>query len=1015
MVYIFDDFELDGDCLELRRTGKALQADALVLRLLAYLVQNAGKLISKEELIEKVWDGRSVADNAITVSMARLRKLLGQQRGDDEYVSTTYGRGYRFVREVVVRYDERPVAAQPLPKSEFGSPFVGRERALVQLRRALAEARAGRGRCCLLLGEPGIGKTRVAETLARELGDNKLSVAWGFCREAGDTPPLWPWLRLISEVLPAARGGNPLGGLPEELRAFLGLGMSPGPESLASTINLSTSPERHRHFDAILRLLIRAAEHNPWVLVIDDLHRADAASLELLGQLLDEISHSRLLVIATLRHLPGRRAPRAGTHLPHVIGHRNSERIQLERLEEVDVVRYVGALLEDEGGALGRAVFKKSEGNPFFMTELARALADSERLEASGLELPAAALELVRQRVSRFEPELREVLSAAAVVGRSFELPLLASVIEREPSRLMTALDEAIESDVVVAAPGSMTAFAFGHELLREVLYDSLAPKEQRRWHARVAAVLDARVASGDSVPPSELAYHFHSALPDGDARKTVEYCRAAAAAAGAVFASPDVVRYARHALEALELVDRPSLRLRMSLLYLMAMYARGHAPRECERAIREVAHMAMEQGDRVMLLRAAMMFNVAPGLPPLPGQTALLEHVLTMLHPHDVGFRGASLSALAVATPYCYSAERSRALMDEAMPLVRKSQSPLAHYSSLLAKLYLVGGPVHYTEAGEVALELERLAVQHPAQMPVLPISLAHHRAVQSFQQGDRMALMAAIDRGCMRARVLHSAQKIWYCERFALLARLQFTPSREALHELERSVYTEQGTIWGSELFCAFDGTVTRAQLGQAAPLSTELHDALRYESADPPGVWAIKLRALTESGRLDEARGALRAVPAAELAQLPCDADYLGTLGNLTRAVLILRMTDYAEALYALLAPYSQLFAVGYTLFCDGSIAQLQGMLAEYLGRNETAITHLELGLRHNERIGLNARAHETRLQLARCLRKQRSGDAQRQALELAREAHAGATRLGQPRLIEEALQLFPDAGE
>jgi tetratricopeptide (TPR) repeat protein len=276
-------------------------------------------------------------------------------------------------------------------------------------------------------------------------------------------------------------------------------------------------------------------------------------------------------------------------------------------------------------------------------------------------------------------------------------------------------------------------------------------------------------------------------------------------------------------------------------------------------------------------------------------------------------------------------------------------------------------------------------------------------------------MTLMAALDRCSMRARVLHSEQKTWYCERFALLARLQLTDSRAAAIELERLVHTEQGTIWGSELFCAFDGAVTRALFGQPAPLSPELHDALTYEPADPPGIWAIKLRALAESGRLDEARGALRALRPAELAQLPCDTDYLGTLGNLARSALILRMPDYAEAVYALLAPYSQLFAVGYTLFCDGSIAQLQGMLAQYLGRNETAITHFDLGLRHNERAGLHARALETRLQLARCLRGQRGGDAQRQALELAREAHAGATRLGQTRLIAEALQLFPDAGE
>jgi tetratricopeptide (TPR) repeat protein len=528
-----------------------------------------------------------------------------------------------------------------------------------------------------------------------------------------------------------------------------------------------------------------------------------------------------------------------------------------------------------------------------------------------------------------------------------------------------------------------------------------------------VAFVLDARVRGGDAVPPSELAYHYHSALPDGDPRKAVEWCRAAAAAAGAVFSGPDVVRYARHALEALDLLDRPSLRLRMSLLYHLAMYARSHYPREAEQAIREVAHMAAEQCDAIMLLRAAMLFHVAPGLPPLPGQAALLERVLTLFKPSDMGFRSVALSALALAAPSCYSVERSRALLEEALPLCRKSKSPLAHYSVLVGKLYNIGGPGNDSEANDVAAELERLAVQYPAQTPVLPVTLAFHRAVYAFQRGDRQTMLAALDRASMRARVLHSQQKIWYCQRFALLARLELGETRGAVQDLDRTIQTEQGTIWGAEVFCAFDAAVTRALLAQPAPLSPELHDALRFEPADPPGIWATKLRTLAECGRLDEARGALRAVPPAELGQLPCDADYLGTLGNLARAALLLRMPDYAEAVYGLLAPYSAMFAVGYTLYCDGSVAQLQGMLAHYLGRYETAATHLELGLRHNERAGLHARALETRLQLARCLRALRGGAAQ--ALELAREAHAGATRLGQQRWIAEALQLFPDAGE
>ncbi len=1021
MLFSFDEFELDGEHLELRRAGKLVRADALVLRLLAYLVENAGKLISKEQLIEKVWDGRSVADNAITVSMARLRKLLGQARGEPEYVTTTYGRGYRFVRDVVVRGGEVRGAAAPAPSSERsdGPPFVGRERALLQLRRAFAEARAGRGRGCLLLGEPGIGKTRAVETFTRELAASGVRVAWGFCREAGDTPPLWPWIRLLSDVL-AADGGTSLhvlDALPEDLRRFLGLtrGDNPPNEAQVTPASGLASPERHRHFDAILRRFVTASEKTPWVLVIDDLHRADAASLELLVQLLDELAHTRILVIATLRHTPGRSSPRSGTYLPHVLGHRNCERILLERLSEAEVHEYVRALLDDPDAAFARAVYAKSEGNPFFMTELARTLSDAKQADAHSLAVPAAALELVRQRVARIDPEVRDVLSAAAVIGRSFELPLLAAVVERDPSKLMIALDDAIEADIVVAAPGSMTAFAFGHALLGEVLTDALSPTEKRSWHLRIARVLEQRLSTGDSVPASELAYHFHAALPAGDPRKAIQYCRAAAAAAGQVFASPDVVRYARHALEALDLMDQPSARLRMSLVYMIAMFSRSYAPDECARMIPEVARLARESGDAVMMLRAATMFNSHPGFEPLPGQTALIEQALDMFQPEQRGFRSVALAVLALAAPYCKSAQRSSELIEEAMPLCRASRSPLALYAVLVCRLYRYGGPAHAAIAAETAEELERQVVHNPGQTPALPITLAFHRAVTAFQSGELTTLTAASERASLRAHALKSAYNIWHADRIMAITRLQFGDAADGCDELERlHERLEHGPVWGANLFCAFDRAVTLAEFGRGRPLDAAYHAALQYQASDPPGIWALKVRALAGSGQLDEARNALRVMSPSELRELPCDRDYLGTLGHLARVALLLRETEYAKTLYDMLGPHGEYFAVSASFWCEGAVAQLLGMLARDAGEPDAVIPHLRAGLRHSERAGLTLRALETRLLLADCLSSKSTRDAQTEAQSLAQEAHGAATRLGHTAWIGEADALLARIG-
>jgi DNA-binding winged helix-turn-helix (wHTH) protein len=1006
MIFGFDDFELDDERLELRRAGKVLNVEALVVRLLLVLVRNPQRLLTKDELVDQVWQGRAVADNVITVSMARLRKALGHKQGAREFVVTVYGRGYRFVRDVATRQASAyPPAIAPETR-EVGPPFVGRERVLGRLRRALAETDAGRGRMCALIGEPGIGKTRAAEALGRELPRGQARMVWGYCREAGDTPPLWPWLRLLRDVKAAAwtpELERRLGPLAPEVLGLLR-------ETAGRSAELPPWPwadaARHRSFDAILRTLALASEQSPLVLVFDDLHRADAASIELLGHLLDEIARTRILVIATLRHAPGRRAPRPETLLPQVLGHANCERIALDRLAPADVAAYVAALVDDPGGVLGRKVFEKSEGNPFFMSELARQLQDPVPPGAGALALPDTALDLVRQNVGRLEPETRAVLSAAAVIGRSFELSLLAAINECEPAELMAPLDEALAAEVLVAAPGSLTAFAFGHELLRAVLYDALPPPDQRRWHLRTARALEQRADAGEGVPAAELAYHFHAALPESDLRKTVDTCRAAAAAAGAVFANTDVVRYLRHALEALDLMERPSLRLRAQLLLTSALYGRADAI-EFPRTISEVMRLARAQGDGRMLLGAACMLNPHPGFVPLPGGSEALANALELLAEDDHGNRATALAALAASTPQCYDAARCEELLDQSLALGRKSGAGGALLLPLFVSTYLRGGPAHDARTAEAAAELDKVAQQQIRRSPVLPAQLALHRALTALTHGDADATGAMLAEASSRCRDLRHRELIWHCERFRALARVNAGAWPEGvavLSTLHRQA--EQRSIIGTELFCAFDRVVVFGELAeQAPPLDDAVRSALDFETKGPPSIWSMKVRALAAAGLLGEARAALRAVAPGDLARLPCDGCWLGTLGNVARAALLLNALDYAEAVYTLLLPYPDRFAGHVGFLCDGSVAQLLGMLAHALGRHAPAAEHLTAGLAADERAGFAPRAAEARLQLARCLFGMDGGDRKR-AHALAAEAHDAAARLGMQRLAREA---------
>jgi DNA-binding winged helix-turn-helix (wHTH) protein len=1011
LIFRFDDFELDAEQLELRRAGELIRADALVLRLLRCLARNAGRLVSKDELVAQVWNAHVVADNAITVAVARLRKTLGSGKNDRHYVTTMYGRGYRLECEVTaIEIHDRPPSLL-VRAYESAPPFVGRDRVLASLTQALTQACDRRGTACVVLGEPGIGKSRVLEELAREATGSEVRVAWGYCRETGDTPPLDPWLRILREVLvqtpTASLEANSLAPAATLLSELLN-------EHDASLQNPATVDRRffeggtrHRTLDILARSFAAAADATPWLFVLEDIHRADAASLEFLAYLLDELRRTRILVVATARPAPVRRTGGASTMLMRVLGHSNCQRITLERLSREHVNTYVAAVLQDEDGQLANAVYDKCEGNPFFMAELSRRLKATDRPQPEALSVPSAALDMLWQPIARLDAKMRRVLSAAATLGRNFELSRLQAVVDGEPSELISALDEALATDLVIAAPGSMTAFAFGHELLRSVLYDALEPAERRGWHLRICHVLERCRIAGEPIPPSDLAHHSYSALPDSDPRKTIEHCRAAAAAAAARFANVDVVRYMKQSLEALDLIDGASIRLRMNLLFTIALYARGCDPEESIRALTEVLRLANERSDAPELVRAGCMLNVHVGYKPLGDPTAPLLRALELLREDNAALRSIALVGLACSAPQCYSATRQRALFAEGVPLARAADAPTSLYAALTYQLWATGGPAEPTETAELLRELELLARDHPKKMPLLPLDLAMYRGFAALQQGDQIRATTAFEHGASRARWFGKGELGWHIERARVIMRMnsgQCAGVLEELAALHRKARTY--SIFGAAPFWAFDRAVIARELDGEVSNETALRAALAYDKTEPPSIWSMKVRALAAAGFNDEAYAALRAVPPEALAELPCDTHYLGTLGHLTRAALALGAREYLAALYPLLARFPNAFAVHVSVVCEGSISQLLGMVAHVLGRRAEGIAHLERGIAMAERAGFSMSAADGHLELARCLAADTASARSPRVKTLAREVQSTAERIGARRLMLEA---------
>ncbi len=971
MVFVFDDYEFDAEKLELMRAGKPLKAETLVLRLLSVLIQHAGRLVTKQQLISRVWDDRSVSDNVVTVTMVRLRKLLGHRPNEREFVTNVHGRGYRFVRPVERR---DPLHTPPVSASvpEPGAlPFVGRERVLERLRAARTSARAGRGSACLLIGEPGIGKTSLVEVLEREAATAGMTVAWGYCRESGGTPPLWPFAQLARDVarkIAKAPHAKPFADALADLEQLLaGLEggnaselFSPGRQHLGTNL-----AGMHRIFDGITRALALAAQHTPCLLVLDDLHRADVASLQLLHYWIDELARAPILLLGTMRRSADWRAPTRPL-LSRVLGHRNCTRIEIDRLSQAEVASYVTSITGDPTGAVGRAVFAKSEGNPFFMVELSRQLSGDASASADTVVVSKAALDLVRQRVFSLDEAARGVLSSAAVIGRSFELGLLQVVTGHDASALMTCLDEALESDAVHVAHDSRTTFSFAHDLLREALYEALPAVERRRHHLRVALALEARAAAGDAVPAADLAHHFEAALPDSDLRKTVQYCSQAASAAASVCAYPDAVRYLRRARATLELIENSSPRLRAGLALRQASYARACSSAEFQPLIQEALRLARAQRSGSYIARVGFLLDMYPGFPALPGAREAYDTALEYLAPPETATRASVLARLALSSPLAYDAERAHAQVDEAFRLCEAKRSVSAMLVARFARLYLLGGPGHEARAAELLAEIEALCAEDPTSLSFLPVLSELQRSISALQAGDFVRSDAALERCEGHCRTLGSRELVWHAERFRVLSRINAGHSaRElsALQALHRRAARD--SFLAVEIFCAYDRSVV---LGDASRASRDhLRKVLSLNSIDAPNVWALKVRGLAAAGLRDEARTALRAHPASELAQLPRDRDHLGTLGALARAAISLRAREYIEAIYPLLAPYPNHFAVNVSLFCEGSVAQLLGMLAQALGRHDEAVQQLQAAIAIGERAGFGAAVSDARSEL------------------------------------------------
>ena len=861
--------------------------------------------------------------------------------------------------------------------------FVGRSAELDELVARFEDALAGRSGVVLVAGEPGIGKTRLVAEACRIAGTRAVPVLWGTCTDEEGAPAYWPWRQILRDWL--ATGAA----VPAELAAEIAwiapeLGVSGAPVGPAG------AEQRFAAFDAAATLFTQAAAAGGLVVVVDDAHWADPASAALLMHLARHARGARLLLAVTYRprELAGREAVMADlAQLPGTLP------LELRGLDG----EAVAEALTDRLGArptadVVAAVEARTRGNPFFVAELGRLLADPA---APQDQVPGAVRDAVRRRLDRLPGPCRELLDVAAVLGREFALTRVADVAEQPADVVLDELAPALD-DGLLDRPRGRLGLRFGHDLVRETLLVELPEAQRARIHHRVATLLEPLADDPDVAP--ELAHHALAALPLGDPAAAVGRARRAAEVATAQLAHEEAARLFGLAVDAARGVLPAGERAE---LLVAAAHAHG-AANDIATATAfciEAADLARHAGDHALLGRAALVLPGVSELTWLAASRQWCEEALRELGEGDSPLRAMLLAQL------CHTMiipEPDRAGSDAASAHALQMAERLGDRESLVS-----------------ALRARQLA-RSDADGNTERIALGARMLALGTDADDADAVLWGriwrFDAFLQAGRVLDAERELDLLEPVVSrlrrpLARLHLLRSRVTL-AFGRGRFIDAARLNDETLRIAQEGGHTGALMTVRAiefALSvfagrTDGIEAVRSVATANRGPFTALVTAsltmgLVAAGRMTEARHWYDQLPPTDSPRVP---PFMVLPLTAQRAQLAADLGDAAaaEMCHKLLLPHADLHAVSGAgaVTTGGSVQLYLGTAASGAGRPEVAVRHLRSAITANESVGFAPFAAMSRFRLAAALRaRAKPGDTD-EAVALLAAADSTAERMG-----------------
>ncbi len=839
------------------------------------------------------------------------------------------------------------------------TPFVGRARELELLAADLAAVRSGTGRFTLIIGEPGIGKTRLADRVASIAAGQDFDVHWGRCWQGGGAPVFWPWLQLLRSCrerrLPPDDAGD-VAWATARVDTLLHQGETREDAGAA----LDVDQARFRLFDAVASFLHAHAGSRPLVLVLDDLHDADDASLLLLHFLARDLRRSPILILGTCREAEIRRSAALTTAFAALARESHSHLLRgFARHELEEFLDIVSDATFDSG--LRDDVCRITEGNPFFVDEVTKALLARPTATArTRMEIPFTVKEFIRQRLEPLGEPARRLLEAAAVLGRDFDSRLLARAVSQPIEECRALLEHVTREGLVEPADSQGRAWRFVHMLIRETLREDQKPPAARELHLRIASLLSEDRHRGLPVRMAGVAYHLVEALPLPDPSIVLATLLESAREAMSTLAFEEAARDFARAIDLLEQGSTTSAPTASNADALAAiMVEHGQALRfggqlgKARETFCQAASLLRQYCDgsgtdaviRDCFARAVLGFGKVSETGAIDDDlVALLQEALAMFAGVDTALHASLLARLAMALYFVPGSTECVVLGQRAVTMAERTGDARAHADALVAQHFVLWRPGTAPERLRVAESLIGLCGRVNEKEAALEARLWRIADLIELGQVPRARIEhESYDADAEAARLpVHRWHAAMLRSTFAFLEARSHDAQREADNALAIGASAELPNARAFHLAQVLQlRTAERRMPLLQAPLRRTA-DALPLMP-----IWTVcAAEAALAAGSEADARRDYERFAADRFASVPRDGLWLATIAVLSRLAVGLGDREGGACLRELLLPFRDAWVVSVTaISVPGPVRFFLGLLCELTGDREAAIGHLE----------------------------------------------------------------------